>query len=98
MQADNYYSGCNNNRSTIICDFCKRLGHIRGKYYKLHAYPQGNNCQNCKPNPYNNGQRYRQINNLNFKGKEVVANGLDVPNDKISAHGGAITQRYSREC
>lgn len=36
---NNYYQGSNSGRNAIICDFCKKAGHIREKCYKLHGYP-----------------------------------------------------------
>ncbi|XP_019227716.1 PREDICTED: uncharacterized protein LOC109209000 [Nicotiana attenuata] len=31
----------NTNRTIPFCDYCKRLGHTKDKYFKLHGYPQG---------------------------------------------------------
>uniref|UniRef100_A0A1S3YY54 Retrotransposon gag domain-containing protein n=1 Tax=Nicotiana tabacum TaxID=4097 RepID=A0A1S3YY54_TOBAC len=33
----------NTNRTRPFCDYCKRLGHTKGKCFKLHGYPQGHN-------------------------------------------------------
>ena len=63
-----------------MCDYCKRIRHIKDKCYKLHGYPQGNNNQNHRPGNNNTGQNFRQ-QNPNFIGKGVVANVHCTTND-----------------
>lgn len=80
-------SNINNNRSTMICDFCKKQGHIKEKCYKLHGYPPKNNTFNNRTNNAQqfNTQQYRQNDNQNFKGRRIVAN----------AHGEQCSQENS---
>ena len=59
--SSNNDSNTNNNRSTIICDFCKKQGHIKEKCYKLHGYPPRNNTFNNRTN--NAQQQHRQNDN-----------------------------------
>ncbi|XP_069154663.1 uncharacterized protein [Solanum lycopersicum] len=72
-----------NDRSTLICDFCKKQGHIKEKCYKLHGYPPKNNVPN---NRVSNPQQFRQNNNQNFRGRKIVAN----------AHGEECSQENSK--
>ena len=51
----NYYPSSNISRKAIVCDYCKRTGHIKDKCYKLHVYPQNSNNQNYRPGNYNGG-------------------------------------------
>jgi len=66
------YSG---NRPRMICDYCKRPGHIREKCYKLHGYPQsnnnpqGNNNQNFNQNGYRDNNQNSRFN----RGKGLMA-------------------------
>ncbi|XP_069149155.1 uncharacterized protein [Solanum lycopersicum] len=76
----------NNNRNVIICDYCKRTGHIKDKCYKLHGYPQNNNSQNNRSGNYNGGQSSRQQGS-NYKGRRVVANVHGTIGDMVSGNG-----------
>ena len=67
----------------MICDFCKKQGHIKKKCYKLHGYPLRNNAFNNRTN--NAQQQHRQNDNQNFKGRRIVAN----------AHGEECSQENS---
>ena len=60
----------------MICDFCKKQGHIKEKCYKLHGYPPKNNTLNSRTNnaQQSNAQQYRQNNNQNFRGRRIIAN------------------------
>ncbi|KAL3377397.1 hypothetical protein AABB24_003680 [Solanum stoloniferum] len=79
------YSGNDNNKNVIVCEYCKKQGHTKEKYYKLHGYPPGNNILNYK---LNNGQS-RQTNHQNFKGKKIVAN---VHSTSVDTHGEECSQ------
>ena len=82
----NHYPSNNSNRSVIVCDYCKRTGHIKDKCYKLHGYTQSSNNQNNRPGNYNGGQSFRQQSS-NYKGKRVVANVHGTVSDVVSANG-----------
>ena len=56
----NHYQSNNTNRNVMVCDYCKRAGHIKDKCYKFHGYPQKNNNQNNRSGSYNGGQNFRQ--------------------------------------
>ncbi|XP_069143593.1 uncharacterized protein [Solanum lycopersicum] len=58
-------AGQSSHRNRVVCDFCKKAGHIKEKCYKLHGYPQNN--QN-----YQNERNQRNNNNSDWKSKKVV--------------------------
>ncbi|KAH0634641.1 hypothetical protein KY290_038107 [Solanum tuberosum] len=71
-------AGASTSRTRIICDYCKRPGHIRDKCYKLHGYPQTNNNPQTNNYPnFNNQNGYRdRSNNQNSRfnrGKSLMA-------------------------
>ena len=82
----NHYQSNNTNRNVIVCDYCKRAGHIKDKCYKLHGYPQNNNNQNNRSGNYNGGQNFRQQGS-SYKGRRVVANVHGSVGDVVSANG-----------
>ena len=81
----NHYQSNNTNRNVIVCDYCKRAGHIKDKCYKLHGYPQNNNNQNNRSGSYNGGQNFRQQGS-SYKGRRVVANVHGSVGDVVSAN------------
>ncbi|OIT06680.1 hypothetical protein A4A49_61607, partial [Nicotiana attenuata] len=54
-----------------FCDYCKKLGHIKDKCYKLHGYPQ--NFGNSYTQNSNRGQDLNQAERFN-KGRRIVTN------------------------
>lgn len=61
----NNYNGTNKSRP--MCEYCKRSGHTKDKYYKLHGYPQSYG-QNFK----SNNSYSQHTSNQNFKPSSVV--------------------------
>nr|XP_016453552.1 PREDICTED: uncharacterized protein LOC107777900 [Nicotiana tabacum] len=68
------YSANNNstggNRPRPFCDYCKRPGHTKDKYYKLHGYPQS--FGNSHTQSSNAGQNMNQAVRFN-KRRRIVA-------------------------
>lgn len=85
------YAGNNSNRNTLVCDFCKKIGHIKDKYFKLHRFLHNNN-QNHKSTNYNNGQGNIRQNSQDFKGKKVMENVHGNPSDVVPNYGDVQTQ------
>ncbi|XP_016473000.2 uncharacterized protein LOC107794955 [Nicotiana tabacum] len=69
----NYSNNSNSiggNRPRPFCDYCKRPGHTKDKYYKLHGYPQS--FRNSHTQSSNAGQNMNQAARFN-KGRRIVA-------------------------
>ncbi|XP_015064933.1 uncharacterized protein LOC107010209 [Solanum pennellii] len=60
-----------NSKPRVICDYCRRPGHIRDKCYKLHGYSQTNN--NPQKNNYQNEYRDNNQNSRFNRGKGLMA-------------------------
>ncbi|XP_015165738.1 uncharacterized protein [Solanum tuberosum] len=60
------YTQSGNVRTRPFCEYCKKLGHIKDKCYKLHGYPNKTN-----PGPNDN---HRNSNYKGYKGKGIAAN------------------------
>lgn len=58
-----------------MCEYCKRLRHIKDKCYKLHEYPQGSG-QNFKGNNnfclHNSNQNFKPNNSFNRVNRTVA--------------------------
>ncbi|OIT04864.1 hypothetical protein A4A49_65361, partial [Nicotiana attenuata] len=72
-----------------FCDYCKRPGHTKDKYYKLHGYPQGNSYNNQVSNrtnaqQFNQGNNSGQVQGHRFnRARGTVANVHGTPTDLL---------------
>ena len=73
----NHFSANSNNRSAMVCSYCKKTGHVRERCYKLIGYPSQTNR--------NNGPHARQNSNNEYRGRRVVANVHGSSDSVVSA-------------
>ncbi|KAJ8544126.1 hypothetical protein K7X08_028637 [Anisodus acutangulus] len=81
-------------RFHLFCEFYKKPGHTKEKFFKLHGYPQRNPQHNYHHNNQNQGHNtnYNQNQNHRFnKGKRIAANVHGSPTDMM------LNKRYDVE-
>ncbi|XP_047254448.1 uncharacterized protein LOC124888120 [Capsicum annuum] len=88
--SQNFVGSSNNSKPS--CDYCKRPGHTKDRYYKLHGYPQ-NNAPSGPRQSYQsfpisrNAFMYQHQNFGLYKSKRIVANVHGFTSNLMHTHG-----------